>query len=54
MSYEEMYRQKFTTLDDVYSKLNDGDYICCLTASAEPRTFITFLHRLKGIRKNLH
>ncbi|MBR2743016.1 MAG: acetyl-CoA hydrolase/transferase family protein [Clostridia bacterium] len=54
MNYEKMYREKQRTLDDVYAMLSDGDYIFCLTSSAEPRTFLTFLHRLKGVRKNLH
>ncbi len=54
MSYEEMYRQKMTTLDAVYGMLRDGDFICCMTSSAEPRTFLTFLHTLKGVRRNLH
>lgn len=53
MSYEEMYRQKFTTLDHVYSQLKDGDYIYCLNSSGEPRTFLAHLHELKGVRKNL-
>ncbi|MBQ3379315.1 MAG: 4-hydroxybutyrate--acetyl-CoA CoA transferase [Clostridia bacterium] len=54
MSYEEMYRQKFTTLDHVYSLLKDGDYIYCLNSSAEPRTFLAHLHELKGKVKDLH
>jgi len=53
MSYEEMYRQKFTTLDHIYSMLKDGDYIYCLNSSGEPRTFLAHLHELKGKIKDL-